>query len=645
MILKPVVENAPQQGYLETLAEVLRSRSIAEATVRQLELWKHPEYEPVAGGVSSGVVDKVPDSVVDRFIANTVIAAVPGSTVLNVSVRSTDPQLAATAANAISHGFIERDLASRLAGAKDAADWLGRRLDDQRARVTDTESTLQRYREAQNAASLDDRQNMVVQRLADLNAAVTRARTDRIAKEALYKRVSELLGTANLLDAVPAIAANGFIQQLKTHLNEIERQLTEASATYGDRHPEIIRLTTARDEAARHLEAEIATVAESLRNEFLAAEAGEQSLVAALEAQKRESRDLDRKAVEYAALVREAESNRALYQNLLEQAKNVGLAPDLQRSNLRILDDAPVPRTPLGPSGRTGLVLAALASAVFAAGLGFLIEFLDPRLRTVDEVAEQLRLPMLGYLEKIRSNSHLRSSMLISAATPARFKEEVGRIRAAVEIEIGPRVGVLLTTSTGAKEGKTVVATNLALAFASAGRRVLLIDADLRRSQIHTAFDVPLAPGLSDWLQAPDGVALDEVVRPGPLPTLWLLTAGGTTSNAGDLMGGQAFAKLIRAARSAYDCVVIDSPPLMAVSDGQILAGLADHVVFVASADQTRLHAARLAIGQIRRTRANLVGVVFNRVTMSRWGAFYSAHYGSYYNSYYGVSPRPGPTA
>lgn len=633
-LLKTPPESAPQQGYLETMAEVLRSRSIAETAASTLVLWQHPEYAPFAGGSSPAPDAPAPEGVVGRLMAKTVVTTIPGSTVLNVTVESGDPELASNAANVISQTFIERDLESRLGGAKEASDWIGRQLEEQRTRVTETEAALQRYREAQNAASLDERQNIVVQRLGDLNAAVTRARTDRIAKEEMYKRVTALQDQQALLDTVPAVAANSYIQQMKGQLDQLDRQLKEASVTLGDRHPEIIRLTTAKADAAQRLAAEIGTVAATLHNEFLTAQAGEQSLSASLEAQKREAQDLDRKGVEYAALVREADSNRALYQNLLEQAKSIGLSSDLQRSNVRILDKATTPRAPVNPVGRLGMLLAAIASMTFAAGLGFVVEYLDPRIRTLDEVSDQLGLPLLGYVEQLRVGAD-SVPVLTSEDLPPRFQEAVGRIRAGIEGQAGPQGGVLLTTSSGPKEGKTFVASNLALAFALAGRRVLLIDCDLRRSRVHEAFSLSLEPGLTTYLKSPESVTWDSVVQPGPCPGLSIMTAGPAPTNPAEMVGRGAFAELLAEARETYDWVVVDSPPVMAVADAHMLARLADHVLFVAAADQTRRNAAKLAVSQLRRARARLVGVVLNRVALPRWGAFYSPYYNSDYDSYY----------
>jgi capsular exopolysaccharide synthesis family protein len=636
-LLKQTTENGPQQGYVETLAEVLRSRWLAETTAAKLELWNHPEYRQAAGGTAPTGAESgegAPPGVVDRFMANTAVVALPGSNVISVSFTATDPQLAATAANVLAKGFISRDLESRLSGAKDATDWIGRRLEEQRARVTETETALQRYRERQNAASLDDRQNLVVQRLGELNSAVTKARTERIAKQELYKRVIDLQSNQNQLDSVPSVAANGYIQQLKSQLDQADRQLTELAATFGDRHPEIIRLKSAREDAARRLDAEIGTVAASMRNEFLTAQDEEQSLTRSLEAQKREAQDLDRKAVEYAALTREAESNRGLYQSLLEQAKNVSMSGDLQRSNVRILDEARLPPAPIGPVGRAAKLLALLTSAAFAIGLAFVLEYMSPRIRTLDQVPEQLNLPLLGHLESVRGTTGDPSRALISADTPARFNEQVRRIRTNLEIEAGTNGGVVLMASASPKEGKTLVSSNLALALAVAGRQVLLIDCDLRRSQVHSVFGVPLEPGLSTLLQSPR-VDLDEGVCQGPVPTLWLLPAGAPALNPSELLGSARFAALVQAARSSYDWVVIDSPPLMAVSDAHLLARLADQMVFVACADQTRRNTARLAIAQLRRAPARLLGVVLNRVTIPRWGSHYSAYFGGGCDSYY----------
>ncbi|MGE0702781.1 MAG: GumC family protein [Vicinamibacterales bacterium] len=634
-LLKSVLDTTPQQGYLETLAEVLRSRSLAETTAVKLALWQHPEYASLAGGAVPGPAGPAPVAVVERLMARTSVVVLPLSAVVNVSVESTDPQLAAKAANALAEGFIQRDLDSRLTGAQEASAWIGRQLEEQRARVTETEAALQRYRESQNAGSLDERQNIVVQRLGDLNSAVTRARTERIAKEELHKRVSALEADRGQLDSVPVVAANAYVQQLKGQLDQLERQLSEASMTLGERHPEIIRLNTAKADTSLRLSAEIASIIASVKGEYLTALAQEESLNAALESQKREAQDLDRKGVEYAALLREAESNRALYQSLLEQAKNVGMSTDIQRSSVRILDRAPLPRAPINPIGTRGLILAALGSATFAFGLVFLIEFLDPRLRTPGDVVGHLGLPLLGSLEQVAWKED-GGPLITAPGATHRFRESIAQVRTGLEGHAGTQSGVVLIASAGPREGKTLVSSNLALAFALAGRKVLLIDCDLRRSRVHSVFDLPVEPGLTNISDHASVVSLDTVVKQGPLPSLSILTAGPSPANPAEFLGGEGFEMLVEDARAAYDWVIIDSPPVMAVADAQMLIRRADHVVFVACADTTRRNAARLALARLRRAGAPLVGAVLNRVAVPRWAGAYSPYYSGYYDTYSG---------
>jgi len=595
----------PQQGYLETVAEVLRSRSLAEQVVTTLEFWRHPEYATTAGDAAPGPDGPVPPGLVDRLLANTSVALVPLSAVVNVSVQSSDPELAANAANGMVEAFIRRDLQSRLAVAKDATSWIARQLEEQRMRVTETEASLQRYRESQNAGSLDERQNIVVQRLGDLNTAVTRARTERIAKEELFKRVGELRGNRAQLDSVPAVAGNAYIQQLKGQLDQIDRQLQEAALTLGDKHPEMIRLNGAKAEADRRLAAEIDTLIGSVQNEFLTARAQEQSLTAALELQKREAQELDRKGVEYAALVREAESNRALYQSLLEQAKNVGMSSDLQRSNVRILDPATLLRFPINPVGRLTLLLAVIASLTFAVGLAFVVEYLDPRLRIPDEISSQLGIPLLGAVEQLPKAKD-GGGLLVTQGVPPRFREAIAHVRANIEASSGAKSGVVLVTSSGAKEGKTLVGGNLALEFALAGRRVLLIDCDLRRSSVHSLFSLPIEPGLTTVLNAPGRESLEVALRTGPCPLLSILTAGPTPASPAEALG---------------------------------LSRQADHVVFVVAADITRRRTAKLAAERLRRVGVASIGAVLNRVAIPKWGGLYSPCY-SDYGSYYNTSSR-----
>ena len=334
-----IEQNQTTDDYYQTQYRMLQGRALARRTLETGKLWNHPALNPppVAPSMGAKAVGAVtgtlaswfkrapegnsqtaplPDetrrqsAIIDRFLAGLVVTPIRTSRLVNVKYTSTDPQFAADAANAHARAFIEQNLEFKFLSSKEATDWLGERMAEQRKLVDSTEQALQRYREENGAISIDGRQDIVVQKLSDLNAAVTRAKTDRIVKEGLYRQLESIESNRAGLDTFPAILANGFIQQQKAELAGLQRQLAESSEKFGDKHPEIVKLRSTVQVAQTKLDGEVAKVVQSIRNEYLAADRQERSLTEALNQQKAEALAMNRKGIEYGVLEREAASNR-----------------------------------------------------------------------------------------------------------------------------------------------------------------------------------------------------------------------------------------------------------------------------------------------------------------------------------------------
>ena len=315
--------------YYQTQYDLLQSRSLARTTLDRLNLWDHHEFggeqegeglrirDVLSGGFSSvaqafrpaGVDEPigadetlVRSEVIDAFLDRLRIDPVRNSRVVNITFHSSHPRVAADSVNALSHAYIEQNLEFKFMSSQEASDWLTGRLEEQRTQVEATEAALQRYREEHAAVSLEDRQNIVVQRLADLNAAVTLARTEKIGKEARYRQLTVIQDSQTGLDTFPDILANTFIQQQKAHLAELEREAAQLAENLGERHPEMLQVRSGIRTANARLQGEIAKVVESVRNEFMTAQARERSMMAELEAQKAEALAMNRTGIEYGVL-------------------------------------------------------------------------------------------------------------------------------------------------------------------------------------------------------------------------------------------------------------------------------------------------------------------------------------------------------
>ena len=349
----------------------------------------------------------------------------------------------------------------------------------------------------------DSASNIVVQRLTELNSALTKAKAERINKEALYNQL-KAVESAGALDTFPSVLANDYVQKLKADLSELQRQQQQLAERYGPRHQEVIKNRAAIESADAKLKIEQSKVVDAVKNEFMTALNEEKSLQAALDAQKSEALSQNRKGIEYGVLQREVDSNRQIYDSLMQRTKETGITSEQRASNVRIVDPAETPRGPISPNIQRDLTVTFGFSLLLAVGLAFLFEYLDNRIRTPQEMKAYLDVPFLGMVPAVGKMKDGSSNPLLNGAgIPANFSESFKTVRTNVlfsSAEEGLRTVVV--TSAGPGEGKSIVAANLAIALSQAGQRVLLIDADMRRPRVHEIFGNSQEPGLSNVLTA-----------------------------------------------------------------------------------------------------------------------------------------------
>jgi succinoglycan biosynthesis transport protein ExoP len=644
-----VDEQRTKADYYQTQYNILQSRQLARRTIDALQLWGSPHLgaesrtgflaglfgsrtsapkgQPAAGETAEQ------SRTIDRFLDNLTIAPIRSSRLVDVKFQLADPDLAMRVVNTIAKNYIEQNLEYKFTASKEANDWLGERLAEQRRQVETAEAALQRYREQNDAISLQDRENIVVQKLADLNAAVTQAKTDRFQKQALYNQLQSLGGKNAALDTFPAVLTNTYVQQQKAELAQLQSQMTQLSEKLGEKHPEIIKIRTAIQLSQAKLEGEIAKVVQSVRNEYLAALAKENSLNRALDQQKTEAQGMNRKAIDYGVLERDVQSNKQIYESLLQRAKETGVSRELKTSNIRVIDAAERPRTAAYPRKLLNLTLGLFGGMLIAIGMAFFFEYVDSRIKTPDEIRTHLGLAPLGMVPAV-DTALMPNGPLISNGVPPNFAEAIRAIRTNVlfsSAEEGART--LVITSTGPGEGKTMIASNLAIGLAQAGQRVLLIDADMRCPRVHEMFKQNQEPGLSNLMAG--HATPSTCIRRSSVLGLWLLTSGRVPPNPAELLGSHRFREFIRSLGQHFDSVIIDSPPALAVTDAAVAAATATGIVFVIGAEMTSRQSAKIALQQLENGRPRFVGAVLNRVELERNAYYYSGYYKREYVQYY----------
>jgi capsular exopolysaccharide synthesis family protein len=654
-----VEESLSTLDYYQTQYRILESRALARRTLDELKLWDRPPFggtsrapgilgrvasapSAVAGlfGISGEHGREQPaadetaaqSSAIDAFASGLRIAPIRNSRLVDVKFELSDAVLATTIANTLAKNYIQQNLEYRFMASKEASDWLGVRLSEERRAVEVAEAKLQRYREQNDAISLTDRENITVQKLADLNAAVTRAKTERIEKEAMFRQLDSSQGGSAQLDTFPAILTNSFIQHQKAELADLERQYAQASEKLGDKHPDMIKLRSSIQVSQTKLNGEIAKVVASVRSEYEAALEQEKSLTAALDQQKGEAQSMNRRAIDYGVLLRDMESSKQLYNSLLQRAKETSVAGELKTSNIRVVDPAELPQAPVSPRRKTNELLGVFAGLVFACSLTFFFEHLDNRVRSPEELGAHLGLAHLGLLPVLEVKDG--KYPLMSNGVPAGFSEAFRAFRTNVlfsTADDGARAVVI--TSTGPREGKSMVASNLAISLAQAGQRVLMIDADMRKPKGHEIFGFDQEPGLSNVMVG--SAKASEAIKETTVQGLWVMAAGRLPPNPAELLGSQRFREFLTSLKSHFKWIIIDTPPVMAVTDAAVVAHHGSEVVFVIGAEMTSRYAARRAIDQLEHVNAKFVGGVLNRVDLQRNAYYYSQYYRRDYTQYY----------
>jgi capsular exopolysaccharide synthesis family protein len=572
---------------------------------------------------------------VDRFLGALDVVPIRLSTLMDLRFQSPDAEYAARAANALANQYIRYSLELRFDASKEANDWLSGQLEEIRQKVADSDQALQAFKERNRAVSLDGRQSIVVQKLTALNQQLTDARLARFDREARYQQLAELRRRGEPLDAYPTVMESAVVQQLKRELAEQQtRQAEFRRQEFGENYGPLKAVTAEVETTTIRLNAEIGKIAEAVRTEFETARAKEDAMARALEVQKSEALGVDRNAIEYAQLERDAESNRQLYENLLLRTNETSISNEYKGSNIQVVDAAETPRAPVLPNTRRDLMLSGLAGLGMGLLLAFGVEYFDSRIKSPEEIKTHLGLPFLGIVPVAPGSEQAQEAPLLAETVAPAFAEAIRAVRTAVifsSAEAGARSVVV--TSTGPGEGKTVISSSLAIALAQAGQRTLVVDADLRRPRLHEALGRSAEPGLSNVLIG--DVPLSDALRATSVANLTMLSAGHLPPNPAELLGSPRYLALFEEMKRRFDWIVLDAPPVMPVTDAAIVARPAGGVVFVIGSEMTPRQSALTALEHLRAANAKFVGAVLNRVNIQRHAYYYAPYYRKDYAKYY----------
>lgn len=561
----------------------------------------------------------------------------PSTYLLQISYRATDPRLVATVANAVADSYLNHTYQIRIRASKSLSQFMEKQLEELRARMEGSGEKLSQFERELNVINPEEKTNILSARLLQLNTEYTNAQSDRMKKETAFSSLN-----GGTMEAAQVSAQGEALRRLFERLNEAQEKFVEIKAHYGANHPEYQRVADKVAELQRQVEETRGNISRRVGVEYQQAKDREEMLRRAVADTKQEFDRVNARSFQYQSLKREAEADKKLYEELERKIKEAGINAGFQNNAVRLADAARPATKPVSPNTPLNLLLAALFSTVLAAGTAIMVESLDRTVRDADQASRLFGADVIGLLPRVHGwrtalpggstgKGDLQSSS--DSYAPNSYDESVRTLRNAILLaDFDRRVRALLITSALPGEGKSSTAYHLALAHASQNKRTLLIDADLRRPSIHKHLGMAMNAGLTDV------VTLEQpwrklVVKHPAEAGLDVLPAGPPSRRASDLIG-QVLLPLLEEASRDYDLIIVDAPPLLGFAEPLQMATAVDGVVVVVHAAKTNRRAVISVMQQLKRLRANVLGVVLNRVNPDGSAGGYSYQsYRKYYQA------------
>lgn len=665
--MEAVVSGLPaDSATVDSEVEILKSRALAERVVDRLDLLKDPEFngalrEPsllrwldprvLLRGALALVSAEPPalsedmraraerDGVVDSLLGSLAVTRQRLTYVINLSVTSEQPAKAARIANAYAETYILDQLEAKFDATRQANEWLSRRLGELRQQVQDSERAVEIFRTEQGLESLGAGVTVSEQQLSELNAQLILARTSLAEARAKYDRARQIRSGGGSIESMADVVQSSTISSLRQKQAELARELANLSSRYGPRHPEVVNAEAQRRDIESQIGAEISRIIGSLQNNVSVAETRVASLEESLREIRGETGQSGQALVQLRELEREAAANRAVYESFLNRFKETSQQQDLQVPDSRVISPATAPLSPSHPRKALSLALALVLSAMLGVGLAFLLEHLDNGLSTAQDVEQLLGLPHLVSVpatpaEKGADRKVLSPQDYLLAKPLSAFSEALRSLRSALQLSnVDNPPKVILFTSALPNEGKTTTASSFARAAAASGLKVILLDCDLRHPSVHRAFSITRpATGLVELLA--ERLDPGQVIVKDEKTGLDILPIATGTANPPDLLSSTQMRLLLDRLREEYDLVVLDSAPVLPVSDSRVLSRIADETVFVVRWSETPRDAAQAALRELRLFDASVAGVVLSVVDTARQAKYGYGDGGYYYGKY-----------
>lgn len=602
-------------------------QALAGNVIKQIQ----ESYEKMSVSSANSEEQLNREEVVKAFMRTVQVEQVRLSRVVKVQVENADPELAARIANTVAQSFIALNLERRLESSSYAKNFLEQQLTLAKARLEESERKLQAFARSRNILTLDEKTNVVNQTFVEYSTALSKAEQELIKVESEFEAIRTRPDTAK------QVLESRTIEGYKTQRAKLDAEYQENAKIYKDDFPKMRQLKAQMDDLDAKINAEVEGILASVKNQLETARRQESLIRTRLKETRSEIVSGQEQGVDFNLFKREVDTNRELYNGLLQQVKEVGVAGGVETNNVQVVDKAQVPLFPHKPKIPQNAAIGLVAGLVLGLALIFLMESFDDSIKFADEVEKMLAVPLLGVIPKVKATAGKGSLALLAHDDPRGHVAEAYRsVRTALQFstsEGAPKR--LVVTSTTKNEGKSTSSLALAINFAQLGKRVVLIDADMRNPTLHKFLTLSNSHGLSNYLSGnhPD----TPLVRQCNIPNLFVMTAGPIPPSPVDLLTGPRMGELMELMQNeGADYIIFDGPPVLGLADALVLGNQVHSVLYVAQASQTRKSHIRDAFRRLR-----MAGIVPRGVVLTKTTAQNTAYYT--YENYYGYGAENAP--
>ncbi|MGD0125070.1 MAG: polysaccharide biosynthesis tyrosine autokinase [Terriglobia bacterium] len=651
---------ATDAAFLQTQVDLLQNNNLSWQTMQELglangnpELGVGADLWPVSTSRSTVAT---PANLILSFKKHLHIELLTESRLVEVSFESVDSNLAARVANTLVKNYVEANFRSKYETTRQASAWMEQQLDELKAKVEKAQQALVDYEREYSITNLGDKENVVQQRLAQLSTDLTAAQVERANKQSVYDSARNNNAEAAVL------AEDALLGQLESKNAELHTEYAAATSQYGPNFYKVKQLGNQINEVEELIDRERKRIMERIESDYRTAVRREQLLSQDVSAQRTQVEKLNQLLIKYTILKGDFETNQQLYDELLKRLKDATVSVSLRATSVRLADAALVPATPIRPDKRVDIAVGLLVGLILGVTLAFIREGLDRTVKTAEDIENQIRIPTLAVIPlgtrsrgrygryfargALKPPGNGSPGLAIMNAPGSEMAESFRVLRTSILLSSSPQPPqVLLVTSAHPSEGKTFASVNLALALAQRGGRVLLVDGDLRKPTVLRAMGMGNGEsegnGLSSYLAGGQGI--DSALRSfTALPNLSVLPSGPIPANPAELVSSPAMGRLVSELRQRFEHIVLDSPPLLLVTDGILLSTLADGVVLVVESGSTSRGALHRVRQILDRAGTKTLGAVLNKLD-DRVDGYYTSRY-KYYGYYYSREPSASTT-